>query len=278
MSNVETNDYLYGGKELQQRFGVNLYDSGSRFQSNTGAFTSPDPLAEKYYSISPYAYCAGNPVNLVDPEGKDWYKDEEGNYTWTRNNDASYTDETGKVWQNCGQEMVFFDGYDLTYFTQTKEEDGSLSLVASFYGAVSGRPKNGIFDYSKEKQAKKGEGPTPEGEYLIYPSEIQSYGNLSRFQALLSLIGRGQFPGGAYAWGNDRIPLYPKKVKVVTANGTIVERSDMFIHGGSVPGSAGCIDLHLNADAFFTQLKRSKSNSIPVIVNYSTGVFNYLFR
>ena len=71
MSNVETNDYLYGGKELQQRFGVNLYDSGARFQSNTGAFTSPDPLAEKYYSISPYAYCAGNPVNLVDPEGKD---------------------------------------------------------------------------------------------------------------------------------------------------------------------------------------------------------------
>ncbi len=28
-----------------------------------------DPLAEKYYSISPYAYCAGNPVNLVDPDG-----------------------------------------------------------------------------------------------------------------------------------------------------------------------------------------------------------------
>ena len=28
-----------------------------------------DPLSEKYYAISPYAYCAGNPVNLVDPEG-----------------------------------------------------------------------------------------------------------------------------------------------------------------------------------------------------------------
>ena len=32
-------------------------------------FTTMDPLAEKYYGISPYAYCAGNPVNLVDPEG-----------------------------------------------------------------------------------------------------------------------------------------------------------------------------------------------------------------
>jgi GH24 family phage-related lysozyme (muramidase) len=28
-----------------------------------------DPLAEKYYSVSPYAYCLGNPVNLIDPDG-----------------------------------------------------------------------------------------------------------------------------------------------------------------------------------------------------------------
>ena len=30
-------------------------------------------MAEKYYPYTPYAYCAGNPVNLVDPEGKSWY-------------------------------------------------------------------------------------------------------------------------------------------------------------------------------------------------------------
>ncbi|MGL5787761.1 MAG: RHS repeat-associated core domain-containing protein, partial [Bacteroidales bacterium] len=33
-------------------------------------FTTMDPLAEKYYSISPYAYCAGNPVMYVDPDGR----------------------------------------------------------------------------------------------------------------------------------------------------------------------------------------------------------------
>lgn len=47
-----------------------LSDSFARFQRTDGAFNSIDPLAEKYYSISPYAYCAGNPVNLVDSDGK----------------------------------------------------------------------------------------------------------------------------------------------------------------------------------------------------------------
>jgi hypothetical protein len=31
---------------------------------------SVDPLADKYPSISPYAYCAWNPVKLVDPDGR----------------------------------------------------------------------------------------------------------------------------------------------------------------------------------------------------------------
>ena len=31
----------------------------------------PDPLSEKYYDVSPYAYCAGDPVNAVDVDGKD---------------------------------------------------------------------------------------------------------------------------------------------------------------------------------------------------------------
>lgn len=34
-----------------------------------GRFTSVDPLAEKYYSISPYAYVANNPMKYVDLRG-----------------------------------------------------------------------------------------------------------------------------------------------------------------------------------------------------------------
>ena len=45
-------------------FGARLYDP------LTLAWDSPDPLADKYPSLSPYAYCAGDPVNFRDPDGK----------------------------------------------------------------------------------------------------------------------------------------------------------------------------------------------------------------
>lgn len=46
---------------------------------------------DEYPSISPYAYCAWNPVNLVDPDGMetdDWEVDKNGNIT--RCKDQSY--------------------------------------------------------------------------------------------------------------------------------------------------------------------------------------------
>ena len=45
-------------------FGARYYDSDL-----SGLFLSVDPMADKYPSISPYAYCAWNPVKLIDPDG-----------------------------------------------------------------------------------------------------------------------------------------------------------------------------------------------------------------
>ena len=49
-----------------------------------------DPLAEKYYSISPYAYCAGNPVNKIDQNGMD-----EAEMDWKPEGEHSWTAEAG---------------------------------------------------------------------------------------------------------------------------------------------------------------------------------------
>ena len=47
-------DHLFTGKEQQSKLGVSeLYDSQARFMGTDGRFTSIDPLAEKYYHLSP---------------------------------------------------------------------------------------------------------------------------------------------------------------------------------------------------------------------------------
>jgi RHS repeat-associated protein len=66
----ERQPYKFGGKELDEMHGLNWYDFHARQLSTAiPRFTTMDPLAEKYYSISPYAYCKNNPVNRIDPNG-----------------------------------------------------------------------------------------------------------------------------------------------------------------------------------------------------------------
>jgi RHS repeat-associated protein len=56
--------------ELDQETG--LYYYGARYYTpEIGIWLSVDPLSDKYPSLSPYAYCALNPVILVDPDGRD---------------------------------------------------------------------------------------------------------------------------------------------------------------------------------------------------------------
>ncbi len=61
----------YSGKEFDRMHGLNTYDYGARqYNPVTARWDRVDPLCEKYYSISPYAYCANNPVNAIDPDGR----------------------------------------------------------------------------------------------------------------------------------------------------------------------------------------------------------------
>jgi RHS repeat-associated protein len=62
----------YTGKEAQTPdFTTGYTDFGARQYSPTlRRWMTPDPLSEKYYGVSPYAFCNNNPVNLVDPDGR----------------------------------------------------------------------------------------------------------------------------------------------------------------------------------------------------------------
>ena len=65
--------FALGGKEFMGTNNLDEYFFGARtMYAIMNRFNQMDPLCEKYYSVSPYAYCGNNPVNRIDSNGKDW--------------------------------------------------------------------------------------------------------------------------------------------------------------------------------------------------------------
>ncbi|WP_280697186.1 RHS repeat-associated core domain-containing protein [Dysgonomonas sp. PF1-14] len=68
--NPDIQPYKYNGKEFEKTHELNMYDYSARYYDPAlGRFSTVDPLAEKYYSISPYVYCLNNPLKYIDPNG-----------------------------------------------------------------------------------------------------------------------------------------------------------------------------------------------------------------
>ncbi len=106
-SEREKNRQKVNGKELERIAGLDLYDYGARWMdSKIGArFTTMDPMCEKYYHISPYAYCAGDPVNLMDLDGRHIYTINENGEIKKISND-SHMDL-----------LISYDGLDMAKFS-----------------------------------------------------------------------------------------------------------------------------------------------------------------
>ncbi|MDR0863660.1 MAG: DUF6443 domain-containing protein [Candidatus Symbiothrix sp.] len=78
-ANLGKQPYKFGGKEYESMHGLNLYDFEARpYDPAVARFLTPDPLAEKYPWMSPYAYCLNNPVNYTDPTGMSTHTDSIG--------------------------------------------------------------------------------------------------------------------------------------------------------------------------------------------------------
>ena len=70
---IANNRFRLGGKESQTFGSLDLgkVDFGARmYDPFIARWTTADPLAAKYISISPYTFCTGNPINYLDPNGK----------------------------------------------------------------------------------------------------------------------------------------------------------------------------------------------------------------
>lgn len=121
--------FRFGGKEIAGTAltelsgagaapGAPYLDFGARLYSpKTATWLSVDPLAEKYCGIGQYVYCAGNPVNFVDPEGTS---------TWV------YYDLTKGVYIVFGGEL----NDDLNIYEFFPDNNGEYTILGTAIGST----------------------------------------------------------------------------------------------------------------------------------------------
>ena len=71
VSSASFSGSVFNAKEKDYESGFHYY--GSRYYSSElSIWNSTDPMADKYPSLTPYNYCANNPVKLIDPNGEEF--------------------------------------------------------------------------------------------------------------------------------------------------------------------------------------------------------------
>ena len=111
-------------KDLNYPLSIGNLSSARYYNSDLSIWISVDPLADKYPNLSPYTYCANNPVRMVDEDGREIgkYYDEHGKYLGADGIDDKRIYQTTRVAWNK----------HVTYSTAS-DISGAAGLVQSKY-------------------------------------------------------------------------------------------------------------------------------------------------
>ena len=136
----------FTGKERDEETGYGYLGARYMDYELMTMWLSVDPLVDKYPNISPYAYCAWNPMRLVDLDGNeavendDWYINSKGEIRWFNSTDETYTfggEEYTKYGQtarmtNGDGEFVYGDQYGHTHSTMPLREVTFTETLTDF--------------------------------------------------------------------------------------------------------------------------------------------------
>ncbi|MBQ6724985.1 MAG: RHS repeat-associated core domain-containing protein [Bacteroidales bacterium] len=119
--------YSFNAKELDEETGMYYYEA--RYMAPP-VFTSRDPLLEKYPTTSPYTYCANNPVNVIDPTGKEaWKPDEDGNLIAEKGDNAWTLARYLNTSTEIAKKMLAEQGYTVNDKEVLNLKDGDVFKV-----------------------------------------------------------------------------------------------------------------------------------------------------
>lgn len=147
--------------------------------------------------------------------------------------------------------QLFFDGKTLFWL-----EEGDSTSWPAYSGRESYWRNN---RFAPEDQKAVNLGPLPEGTFLVPQSRFQERPD-DLWISFKGIVGGGTWPGGYDSWGDQRVWLEPQ-------TGDMYGRDNFSIHGGTVPGSAGCIDLVDSMPAFAARF-RAYGKDMVLMVKY----------
>ena len=154
--------FVSTGKERDEETGYGYF--GARYMDHElmTMWLSVDPMADKYPSISPYAYCAWNPVKLVDPDGMESLVNDDG---WIINHENKIVTRVSDNGGNQKQYTTSLDGFCFSYemnvddFIQGCQADGyKIKESPSFLvgiGMTAGATVSSIINKSIFESASK---------------------------------------------------------------------------------------------------------------------------
>lgn len=118
----------------------------------------------------------------------------------------------------------------------------------------------------------KDNGPIPEGEYKFKRSDMTTFSAAEQLKMSLAKPGTYTDPSGSDLhgdWGAARAALAPVKIHPSPFCGDTSKRSGFYLHGGSMPGSSGCIDVGNTAVMDVVNKLDGFTSPVPVKVKYT---------
>ena len=183
------NRRLFGSKELQDEIlagnTLDWYDFEARmYDPVIGRFLTTDPMAEKYYSLTPYGYCGNNPINAFDIHG-DSISIIHDTYFGFRKETLSYYD--GSVFYKDGRE---YSGYVDNYLQSV------LDALAELNNTKTGAALISELQNSENMFIIKGgdeNGFKPKNSF-------KSYANIKEIQEITGIFVGSNGSGGTIIW------------------------------------------------------------------------------
>ena len=123
-------------------FGARYYDS----EALTG-WLSVDPMSDKYPSISPYAYCAWNPVKLVDPDGRDWYDIDKNGHVTKNTEKQNESNEHDVLYSTSTSKQISLPLGTITNVDDESFSNGQEGVQVSLSSKVSIKDRMDAFKF-----------------------------------------------------------------------------------------------------------------------------------